>query len=108
MVVLPGVALVSNPEVDNTLAITVLLLLHVPPVTASLSDEVRPAQSAVMPAMGDTGLTVMFFVAVQPPPSEYVIVAVPNTNNGVAPVTMPDVLPIAAAAVLLLAQVPPV
>jgi len=45
--------------------------LHVPPGVASLIAEVDPAQILVLPTMADgDGLTVTFFVCIQPLPSE--------------------------------------
>lgn len=43
-----------------------LLLLHVPPSTASVSVVLAPTQMEVAPPIGDTGFTVIDVVTVQP------------------------------------------
>lgn len=77
----------TTPE-ELTVATTVLLLLHTPPVVASLKLVVVPVHIYGVPVMatGD-GITVMDFVTVQPLPNEYVIVDEP----GKMPVTTPVV-----------------
>ncbi len=77
---------------------------HVPPVAASNSAADEPTHTIGAPAIaGGGGNTVINFVAVQPAPNEYVIVAKPGD--------MPHTWPVeftVATAVLLLLHVPPV
>jgi hypothetical protein len=81
-----------------------LLLLQLPPATASVSTVVLPTHTEVTPVIADgLGFTVTVVVVSQPVGKVYVIVAVP----GDLPVTNPVPEPIVATAVLLLAQVPP-
>src|SRR3954467_8015824 len=91
--------------VGVTVAMGVALLLQLPPGVASDRAVVSPWHTCRLPVMaaGD-GYTVTIMAAVQPVPNEYVIVVTP----GVSPVSMPDVLPIVPAAILLLVHVPPV
>jgi len=86
------------------IATSVLLLLHVPPLTPSLNVELNPAQILETPVIeaGDT-IVVIVAVAALPHPVEYVIVAVPPTP----PVTIPVAEPTVAIDVLLLLHVPP-
>jgi hypothetical protein len=79
------------------------LLLHTPPAVASLNVAVVPEHIGLTPVMAaGTGLTVTGVVRLQPPPSEYVIVADPSDT----PVTTPVSDPTAAIAVLLLLHRP--
>ena len=56
----------TTPEADPTVATPVLLLLHVPPVTASVSVVVEPVQSVTVPRMAvGVGFTVTTKVAEQ-------------------------------------------
>jgi len=90
--------------VDPTLARLVLLLLHVPPVVASLNAVVDPAHTTRVPVIpAGKGLTVTGVVMKQPVDNVYVIVGVPAA----APVKIPVELTVAKL-VLLLVQVPPV
>ena len=57
---------VTSPE-ELMVATVVLLLLQVPPLSASLSVVVRPVHNAAAPVIGDTGFTVSIFVEKQPP-----------------------------------------
>jgi len=84
--------------------IVVLLLLHTPPVTASLSVvESFMHTSAVPPIADGVRLTVTVVIAAQPvAPSTYEIVAAPAAP----PVTVP-VAPTVAIPVTLLLHVPP-
>ena len=89
---------------ELTVAIPVLLLLHVPPVVASLNPVVPPSQTVVVPLIEDgNGLIVTVLVILQPVAAVYKIIDVPP----VTPVTTPvDELTVATAVVPLL-QVPP-
>jgi hypothetical protein len=56
------------PDAATTLAIPVLLLLHMPPVVASLSRVASPTQTAVTPLIEEgEGLTVTIAATVQVP-----------------------------------------
>jgi hypothetical protein len=68
MVATPADAPVSMPEVVTILAIPALLLLHVPPVMASLSSVASPSHTSETPLIkGGMGLTVTIAVVVQLP-----------------------------------------
>ena len=59
MVAVPADMPDTAPEGEPTVAIAVLLLLHVPPVVASPSVVVAPAQTLVVPVIAaGAGLTV--------------------------------------------------
>ena len=59
MVAVPAVMPVTSPVDDPTVATEVLLLLHTPPLVASLSAVVNPTQTAAVPVIGTgVGLTV--------------------------------------------------
>ena len=58
---------VTIPEDEPMVATPVLLLLHVPPVVASVSGVVAATHDEVGPEMGDNALTVSMRVAKQPP-----------------------------------------
>jgi hypothetical protein len=93
---------VTNPEVE-TVAIPVLLLLHVPPAVASNTDAVVPLHTKEVPVIGNIGFTVATIVALHPVvPAKYVMIAVPPTT----PVTTPLPEPTVAIAVLAELQVP--
>ncbi len=83
---------------EPTVATDVLLLIHVPPLVASVSVIAIPVQSRVFPEIdaGD-GLTVTIVVAVQPETTVNVIVAVPNAT----PVTVPELITVATDVLLL-------
>ena len=106
---MPAVATVppvTIPVVDPTVAIVVLLLLHVPP-PASLNVVVKPEHTLSAPSMAvGRGFTVNTAVAIQPVGNVYVIVTVVAVAT-VPPVTIPVVDPIAATVLLLLLHVPP-
>jgi hypothetical protein len=69
---------VTTPEAEPTVATRLLLLLHVPPPGASVSDIVPPVHTVVAPIIADgNGLTVTTVVVKQPEGKVYVIVAVP-------------------------------
>ncbi len=66
MVLLPAVTPVTLPDVELTVAL-LLLLVHVPPVTASASVVLRAVQTLVIPVIAaGTGLTVNDVVFIQP------------------------------------------
>ena len=69
MVEVPAETPVTRP-VPDTVATVVLLLLHVPPATASVRDMVIPVHRAAGPVTGADGLTVIVLLAVQLPPRE--------------------------------------
>ena len=85
------------------LATVVLLLLHVPPVVASVSVVVVPEQMVKVPEIGlGRGFTVTTEVVLQP--------NVVNVIDEVPPVPKPLTVPVpvtVATPVLLLVQVPP-
>lgn len=93
----------TEPEPGAAVATAVLLLVHVPPVTASLKMIVKPWQTLAAPVIAEgVGRTVTVVIVMHP--FVYVITAVP----GAMPETMPVVAPIVAVPVLLLLHVPPV
>src|SRR6185312_13651484 len=86
MAALPGIMPVTIPDKESTAATAVLLLLHVPPGTISLSVVFAPLHMVVIPVTGSsTGYTVTVVIAMQADGEEYVIVAVPAD----IPVTAP-------------------
>jgi len=102
IVAIPAVPPVTTPA-PLIVATEVGVLLHTPPVVASLSVIVVPLHNDVAPMMpAAPAFTVTVAVTVQPLPSEYVITEVP----GALPVTVPVVLMVAVT-VLPLVQVPP-
>lgn len=99
-------AVVGLPDVP-TVAMAVLLLLHVPPVDASDNVIVWPTHTAAFTVgviASTAGLIFKVVVAVQPPPIVYVIVM---SVGGPIAVTTPDDDPTVARAELLLDHVPP-
>ncbi len=100
--VLPSEIPETSPDAEPTVAIVVLLLLQVPPVTASLNVDEAPVQKSVFPEIADTGFTVTVEVAIHAVGAVYVIIVVPP----VIPVTVPDV-PTVATPELLLLHPPP-
>jgi hypothetical protein len=102
MVLVPTVTPVTFPD-PSTVALLVLLLLQVPPAVASVKAIVVPAHSDVAPEIPPKfGFTVTTNEAVQPEPSVYIIVAVPEAK----PDTIPVVVPTEAINAGLLLQVP--
>lgn len=92
-----------EPEPGAAVATAVLLLVHVPPVTASLRMIVKPWQTFVAPVIdAGVGSTVTAVIVIHP--FVYVIVAVPGAMLEMIPVVAPTV----AVPVLLLLHVPPV
>jgi len=90
------------PDVITTLAIAELLLLHAPPVVASLSIVARPTQTSETPVIdAGVGFTVTI-VSTMHLPTEYTIIDVPAAT----PYTFPDTSTVAIP-VLLLLHVPP-
>ena len=102
--VVPPATPATIPFVDPTVAIPVLLLDQTPPIVASLSVAVAPAQTSVVPEI-DPGevLTEIVVVVAQPVSSEYEMTAVPEE----IPETSPKTDPIVATDVLVLVQIPP-
>jgi hypothetical protein len=67
IVAVPPAIPVKRPVVAPMVAIVVLLLLHVPPATELLNNDVVPIQTVVAPAIAaGSGLTVTIFMAKQP------------------------------------------
>jgi len=63
----PGATPLTKPELLPTVAVAVLLLLHTPPVTASLNAVVRPWHTVAVPVIAATpGLTVTVALVRQP------------------------------------------
>lgn len=94
----------TTPVVMPAVAMAVLLLLHMPPEGASLSEINEPAQTDDAPEIAPgNGSTVIKKVATQPVGSVYLIVVTPVDT----PVTIPLPDPIVATPVLLLDHVPP-
>ena len=101
---MPAAIPLTTPVPEPTVASDVLLLLHVPPVVASLKVVVEPIHTLATPVIdAGFGLTVTPNTAVQPAGSVYVMVAVPADT----PVTIPVPAPTEAIEVLLLLHVPP-
>jgi hypothetical protein len=88
--------------VKPTVAMPVLLLLHVPPAGTSESVTEEPIHAVLFPETGVTALTVTVVVAIQPAALVKVIVAVPVAM----PATIPLPEPTVAIAVLPLLHVP--
>jgi hypothetical protein len=85
-------------------ATEVLLLLHEPPVVASLSSNAAPGHVVIFPAIADgCGVTVNTLIEAQPVPTVYVITVVPEDRA----VTAPLARSIVATEALLLLQLPP-
>ena len=105
MVDVPAVIPVTTPVPEPTIATVCALLLHVPPVEASVKLTEEPTHTVAVPVMpAGTGSTVTVVVAVQPKGNEYVIVAVPSATEETTPLDDPTV----AIVISLLLQVPPV
>lgn len=97
----------TTPVDEPTVAISVLLLLHVPP-PGSVSTVDVPAQAVGVPAIGfGKAFTVTTVVVKHPPGAVYVIITV-VLNNTAPPVTLPVVSPTEPRLGLLDDQVPPV
>jgi hypothetical protein len=70
IIAVPFVTPVAVPVDEPMLATAVLLLLHVPPVEALLSDIVDPGHNAATPVIGDADPTVTVVVERHPVVSE--------------------------------------
>jgi hypothetical protein len=70
IIAVPGPEPVTKPVPAPTVAMDVLLLLHVPPPAASLSVVPRPEHIEVIPVTGASGLTAMLLVTKHPTPEE--------------------------------------
>ena len=103
--VVPEASAESMPEVEPIVAVTVLPLLHVPPMAGSVSGVNEPWHTGLVPtiASGEV-LTVTTMVAIQPVGKVYVIIALPVDDA----VTTPVAEPTGAIPLLLLLHVPPV
>ena len=101
---MPEVTPVTTPVVLLIVAIEILLLDHVPPVTAFESVIFAKAHTEEEPEIiPGIGLIVIDIVILQPVEAVYVMITVPAFT----PVTTPDKLPILAFELLAL-HVPPV
>lgn len=67
IVVLPAPTPVTTPLEDPTVAMPVLLLLHVPPDVPSASAVAEPTHAVVVPVIACIGFTVTIAVMLQPP-----------------------------------------
>jgi len=96
---------VTTPDDASTVAIAVLLLVHVPPEILCARVLDAPTQAFVVPVIAaSAALTVTCVTETQPAPDlTYDILAVPAAT----PVTMPDADPTVALVVALLVHVPP-
>ena len=102
--VVPVLMPVTIPVPGFTVAMAVLLLLHVAAPDASVRANEKPGHTGVLPVIADgKAITVTVAVAIQPVPSAYVILVVPNDT----PVTDPEGLIVATEVVLLTHDVPP-
>ena len=101
----PPLTPVTRPVAALTVAMPVRLLLHAPPLTASVSEVVRPWHTTGVPSIAEgAGLTVTTVAIQQLPGIVYVIVAVPP----VTPVTTPVPVTTLAVPGAEELQVPPV
>lgn len=99
----PAITPVTTPDIEPTVAIVGAPLLHVPPVTASLSVVVAPAHMLALPVITDGGITDNVVVVVHPVANPQIIVTVPAE----VPYTTPVADPIVAIAGALLLHVTP-
>jgi hypothetical protein len=67
IVTVPAATPVTIPEDVPTVAIVLSLLLQVPPLAASVRAVVAPAQTVVVPVIGDAGTTFTVVTAVDEP-----------------------------------------
>lgn len=105
IVVAPAATPVTVPVTEPTVATATVLLLHTPPVVAELSVVADPAHTLVVPVIAaGIALTVTVVVVLQPDVSVKVIEVVPAET----PVTIPELLIVATAGVLLVHDSPPV
>jgi hypothetical protein len=103
MLVVPLRKPVTIPVPAPTLAMVGLVLLHAPPGVALVSVIGVDKQTALPPALGVIGFTVIAAIAVQPLVNVYDTLATPDDT----PVTMPEDAPIDAIPGASLVQVPP-
>jgi len=97
-------ATVTGDPLAPIVATAVLLLVHMPPVVASLNVIVDALHITVVPRIADIGATLTVAVDLQPVDvTRYVIVPVPDET----PVTIPDSEPTEALVEVLLLQTPP-
>jgi len=101
IVAVPGDTPVKVPGA-SIVAIVVLLLLHKPPVTASLSVMESSMHTWAVPPIADGVSLTVTIVLTEQPPCVYVIVSTPADT----PVTTPPETP--AILVVILLQAPPV
>ena len=66
IVAFPGIPACTVPFAGSIVATLLLLLLHVPPVVASLKIVVMPAHNILLPVIGIIGFTVTVVVTKQP------------------------------------------
>ena len=104
MVTIPGDTPVMIPVVEPAVAMDVLLLLQVPPVSASVSVIADPAITVLLPEIGDGVAFTVNMIVVVLVPTVYEIIQVPAET----PVTIPVEEPTVAMEPLLLVQWPPV
>ncbi len=83
--------------------IRALLVLHSPPLTASVSVVLLPTHTSGTPPIGASGLTVTVCVAVHPVGNVYDMTVVPSAT----PVNNPVPVPMVATDGVLLLHVPP-
>lgn len=104
MVVTPVAAPVTNPLSEPIVAAPVFVLVHNPPLIASVRLLVPPEHTVAGPAIAvGVVLTVTMVAVVHPVGSEYTIVAGPVAT----PVTIPLEAPIVATEGARLFQLPP-
>ena len=96
---------VTKPVVSITLAVSIRLLVQVPPGVRSVSAVVEPTHTPSVPVIaGSDDVTVITTERVQPDGEVYITVEVPEAT----PLTTPVDDPTVATEVVLLLQVPPV
>ena len=100
---MPGAAAVTNPVKEPMDAIDGALLVHPPPLAASLSVAAPPTQRLVVPVIANIGFTTIEVVMVQPVGATYEMATVPAA----IPVKKPDEALIVAMAELPLVHAPP-
>ena len=104
IVAMPLAKPVTMPVPGSTVAIDVLLLLHVPGPDASVNATVAPGQIGVLPVIDEGNeITLTVVVAIQPVGATKVIVVVPKDTDA----TDPDGLTVATEVLLLLQDIPP-
>lgn len=92
IVTVPGLTPVTIPDEEPTVAMAVLLLLHVTPETVLLRVVVWPTQTVGLPVMAaGAALTVTSTVAEQPELPVYTMVEIPVATPVTTPVSEPTV-----------------